>query len=212
MTVEITLLPHFEKLASPNQYQEKLLYHQWRTVEALQRSPLVMNTYNTGTGKTRASLLQLFHLPHDRDAHVLFIAPTNELLHQHVNDIADFVKAHDLPFRVIEVNAKLLRQLADPDVVDRQGERLTRLLRNPLEFQQQLGIDLADQRKVNLILVTNPDLFYYAFYWQFSAADQRNLFQTFVTHFRYIVIDEFHYYNSKQLGNFLLFMILSRQF
>ncbi|MEZ4867303.1 MAG: type I-D CRISPR-associated helicase Cas3' [Caldilineaceae bacterium] len=212
MSVEITLLPHFEKLAPSNQYRETLLYHQWRTVEALQHSPLVMNTYNTGTGKTRASLLHLFHLPQDREAHVLFIAPTNELLHQHVNDIADFVKAHNLPFRVIEVNANLLRQLAAPDVVDRQGERLTRLLRNPLEFHQQLGIDLSDQRKLNLILITNPDLFYYAFYWQFSAADQRNLFQTFVTRFRYIVIDEFHYYNSKQLGNFLLFMVLSRQF
>lgn len=212
MAVEISLLPHFEKLAPPHSYPGELLYHQWRTVDALQRSPLVMNTYNTGTGKTRASLLHLFHLPSDRMTHVLFIAPTNELLHQHVNDIADFVKAHDLPFRVVEVNANLLRQLADPDVVDRQGERLTRLLRNPLEFHQQLGIAPTDQRKLSLILVTNPDLFYYAFYWQFTAADQRNLFQTFVTQFRYIVIDEFHYYNSKQLGNFLLFMILSRQF
>lgn len=214
MAVEVTLFAQYEKIAPQNPYymEPALLYHQWRTVEALQRSPLVMNTYNTGTGKTRASLLQLFHLPRDRETHVLFIAPTNELLHQHVNDIQEFVTAHNLPFRVVEVNANLLRQLADPDVVDRQGERLTRLLRNPLEFYQQLGIDPTDQRKLSLILVTNPDLFYYAFYWQFSAADQRNLFQSFVTRFRYIVIDEFHYYNSKQLGNFLLFMILSREF
>ncbi len=214
MTVELTLLAQSEKIAPVDPYNMRsdLLYHQWRTVEALRHAPLVMNTYNTGTGKTRASLLQLFHLPKDAESHVLFIAPTNELLHQHVNDIRDFVAEHDLPYRVLEVNARLLRQLADPDVVDRQGERLTRLLRNPLEFHKQLGIDPSDQRKLSLILVTNPDLFYYAFYWQFTSADQRNLFQTFVTRFRYVVIDEFHYYNTKQLANFLLFMILSREF
>jgi CRISPR-associated endonuclease/helicase Cas3 len=214
MAVELTLLGQSEKIAPVDPYNLRpyLLYHQWRTVEALRHAPLVMNTYNTGTGKTRASLLQLFHLPKAEESHVLFIAPTNELLNQHVKDIGDFVIEHDLPYRVLEVNARLLRQLADPDVVDRQGERLTRLLRNPLEFYQQLGIDPADQRKLSLILVTNPDLFYYAFYWQFNSADQRNLFQTFVTRFRYVVIDEFHYYNTKQLANFLLFMILSREF
>lgn len=214
MSVTLTLEPQTEKIAPQNPYNIKpnLLYHQWRTVQALQTAPLVMNTYNTGTGKTRASLLHLFHLPTDRQSHVLFIAPTNELIHQHVNDIQEFVTEDNLPFRVIEVNAQLLRQLADPSIVDRQGERLTRLLRNPLEFHQQLGLDGDDWQRQNLILVTNPDLFYYAFYWQFAAADQRNLFQDFVTRFCYIVIDEFHYYNSKQLGNFLLFMILSRQF
>lgn len=214
MSTTLTLKAQTEKIASQNPYNIKpgLLYHQWRTVQALQSAPLVMNTYNTGTGKTRASLLHLFHLPRNAQSHVLFIAPTNELIHQHVNDIQDFVAEHNLPFLVIEVNAQLLRNLADPSIVDRQGERLTRLLRNPLDFHQQLGLNVAELQRKNLILVTNPDLFYYAFYWQFAAADQRNLFQDFVTRFRYIVIDEFHYYNSKQLGNFLLFMILSRQF
>lgn len=214
MTVKLTLMAQTEKIASLNPYgiEPSLLYHQWRTVQALQTAPLVMNTYNTGTGKTRASLLHLFHLPKDRPSHVLFVAPTNELIHQHVNDIQEFVTEHDLPYQVIEVNAQLLRQLADPSIVDRQGERLTRLLRNPLEFHQQLELDVTSLQKKSLILVTNPDLFYYAFYWQFSAADQRNLFQDMVTQFSYIVIDEFHYYNSKQLGNFLLFMILSHQF
>lgn len=217
MVVELTLRGQSEKIAPSDPYNlgTPLLYHQWRTVEALRRAPLVMNSYNTGTGKTRASLLQLFHLPADGQSHVLFIAPTNELLHQHVNDIREFVETHQLPYRVLEVNAKLLRELADPDaadVVDRQGERLVRLLRNPLSFSEQLGIAPTDQRKLSVILVTNPDLFYYAFYWQFAANDQRNLFQTFVTHFRYVVIDEFHYYTTKQLANFLLFIILSREF
>ena len=33
------------------------LYHQWRTYNATE--PLIVNTYNTGTGKTKAALLRL---------------------------------------------------------------------------------------------------------------------------------------------------------
>lgn len=215
MAVDLYLHGQSEKLARENPYniQPHLLYHQWRTAQALKQAPLVMNVYNTGTGKTLASLLHLFDIPNHRDNHILVIAPTNELLHQHVADIQEFVTTHQLKFRVVEVNAALLRQLASPDlaIVDRQGERLTRLVRNPLEFKQQLGIPAADNRTLPTIFVTNPDLFYYAFFWQFNASDQRNLFTEFVAKFCYIVIDEFHYYNSKQLANFLFFMILSKE-
>jgi len=184
-----------------------------RTVEALQHHPLVMNAYNTGTGKTVASLLYLFTLEPGRHEHVLFMAPTNELLHQHYVDIRRFVETHNLPFRVVELNAARLQALGaeSDDLVDRGGERLVRLTRNPLEFYKELEIQLSDQRPLPLILVTNPDLFYYAFFWQFAAADQRNLFESFIKRFRYIVIDEFHYYNRKQLANFLFFMILSKE-
>jgi len=215
VAVDLYLQGQSEKIARENPYyhQSQLLYHQWRTAEALKQSPLVMNVYNTGTGKTRASLLHLFDIEPKRDNHVLVIAPTNELLHQHVADIQEFVATHKLKFRVVEVNAALLRQLGSPDlaIVNRQGERLTRLVRNPLEFKQQLGIPDDDNRPLPTIFVTNPDLFYYAFFWQFNASDQRNLFEEFIFKFRYIVIDEFHYYNSKQLANFLFFMILSKE-
>jgi len=33
------------------------LYHQWRTYNA--EAPIIVNTYNTGTGKTKAALLRL---------------------------------------------------------------------------------------------------------------------------------------------------------
>ena len=33
------------------------LYHQWRTYNA--EKPIIVNTYNTGTGKTKAALLRL---------------------------------------------------------------------------------------------------------------------------------------------------------
>lgn len=218
MAVDIYLHGQSEKVAPDNPYKirQQLLYHQWRTAEALKRSPLVMNVHNTGTGKTMASLLHLFDIPNQRDNHVLVIAPTNELLHQHTVDIQEFVDTYSdrLKFRVVEINAALLRQLAAPElaIVNRQGERLTQLIRNPLLFKKQLGIAEDDNRVMPAIFVTNPDLFYYAFFWQFNANDQRNLFQEFVLKFCYIVIDEFHYYNSKQLANFLFFMILSKEF
>lgn len=216
MAVDLFLEGQYEKVALENPFaiKSELLYHQWRTAEALKTFPLVMNVYNTGTGKTLASLLHLYAIPNKRDNHVLIIAPTNELLHQHVTDIQKFVDSDEkLKFRVVEVNAALLRQLADPElaIVDRQGERLTRLVRNPLEFKTQLGIPTDDNRTLPTIFVTNPDLFYYACFWQFNASDQRNLFEEFISKFCYIVIDEFHYYNSKQLANFLFFMILSKE-
>ena len=62
----ITLLAHEEKLAPADalpEYQHALplLYHQVRTYDALKATPLVMNTYPTGTGKTIAALLRLLH-------------------------------------------------------------------------------------------------------------------------------------------------------
>lgn len=211
--IAIHLTGQHEKQATANPYRldPPPLYHQMRTAEALQSHPLVMNAYNTGTGKTVASLLHLFELAGKPRDNVLFIAPTNELLHQHYEDICEFVAKYDLKFRPVEVNAAVLKSLGDDDVVDRGGEKFVRLIRsNGQDFHAQLGIDPSDHRKLPLILVTNPDLFYYAFFWQFAHHDQRNLFQQFVRGFRYIVIDEFHYYNSKQTANFLFFVALSK--
>lgn len=211
--VTIHLTDQHEKRAAenPRGLDPPPLYHQMRTVQALKTHPLVMNAYNTGTGKTVASLLHLFEMAAKPRDNVLFIAPTNELLHQHYEDICDFVARHGLGYRPVEINATLLKSLGDDDVVDRGGEKFVRLIRsNGQDFHAQLGIDPTDYRKLPLILVTNPDLFYYAFFWQFMYHDQRNLFQQFVRGFRYIVIDEFHYYNSKQLANFLFFIALSQ--
>lgn len=214
--IEIYLLGQEEKIAgtNPRGLNPPPLYHQIRTAEALRNSPLVMNTYNTGTGKTKASLLHLFELAGKRNDNVLFIAPTNELIHQHYEDICEFVEANNLEFRPVEINAAVLKSWHSEDRVNRGGETFVDLIRsNGLgdPFYKELGIDPTDQRKLPLILVTNPDLFYYALFWQFSRFDQRNLFQTFITSFRYVVIDEFHYYSSKQLANFLFFMALSKE-
>jgi CRISPR-associated endonuclease/helicase Cas3 len=206
----IHLLVQSEKLApeDPFSLSYALLYHQLRTYEALADYDLVVNAYNTGTGKTRASLLHLFRL-NGQDKNVLFIAPTNALLHQHAEDIHKFTQQHALDFLVVEVHAARLREIMEGQ---RPGETLQRLIQNPLTYAKALGIPPDDHRKRSIILVINPDIFYYALYFRYGSHDRRNVFQKFLTAFDYIVIDEFHYYDSKQLANFLFFFVISREF
>src|SRR5579859_1830100 len=83
------------------------LYHQWLTYHA--EKPIIVNTYNTGTGKTKAALLRLLKRARDvgfeglnpNSHNALLIAPTNELLAQHVADARKFCAENDLPYRVL---------------------------------------------------------------------------------------------------------------
>ena len=204
----VNLLPQSEKLAEnpPFQLKYPMLYHQQRTYEALKRRDLVINTYNTGTGKTLASLLRLFDLSGEN---VLFIAPTNELIHQHVEDISQFVSENNLGFCVLEVNSAKLREMRDsndPDIPIRNPKKLHELIENPRKYFPGARPDQP------IILVTNPDIFYLCTYFAYSLVDSRNLFRDFLTKFDYIVVDEFHYYNAKQMANFLFFFITSREY
>src|SRR5436305_11392780 len=83
------------------------LYHQLRTYNA--EEPIIVNTYNTGTGKTKAALLRLLkraqrvgfdRIRPSRD-NALLVAPTNELLAQHVTDVTQFCEENGLPYRVV---------------------------------------------------------------------------------------------------------------
>lgn len=203
--ITVTLNPGYEKVNPTNEFGLKYppLYHQQRTFDELKENDLVINTYNTGTGKTQASLLRLFDLKDDDD-YVLFIAPTNELIRQHADDIRDFVKEHGLDFEVAEVTGKTLREwesIYDPGYHVRNPRKLHEII----EYPNTIG-----QKK--LILVTNPDIFYLCFYSCYSELDSANLFRDFLVKFNYIVIDEFHYYDAKQLANFLMFFILSKEY
>ncbi len=201
----VTLNAGYEKVSPTNEFGLKYstLYHQQRTYNELKTNDLVINTYNTGTGKTQASLLRLFDLKDNND-NVLFIAPTNELIHQHADDIRDFVKEHELGFEVAEVTGKKLREwesVYDPGYHIRNPRKLHEII----EYPNSIG-----QKK--LILVTNPDIFYLCFYSRYSDLDSANLFRDFLVKFNYIVVDEFHYYNAKQLANFLMFFIFSKEY
>lgn len=208
--ITVTLNAGYEKVSPTNEFGLKYppLYHQKRTYDELKTSDLVINTYNTGTGKTQASLLRLFDLKNEDD-NVLFIAPTNELIRQHADDIRDFVKEHKLKFEVAEVTGKKLREwegVHDPGYLVRNPRKLHEIIENPRDYFP----DLSGRKK--LILVTNPDIFYLCFYSRYSEMDSANLFQDFLVKFNYIIIDEFHYYNAKQLANFLMFFIFSKEY
>ncbi|MBK9940804.1 MAG: type I-D CRISPR-associated helicase Cas3' [Kouleothrix sp.] len=207
----ITLLAHEEKLAPADALPEyrhttPLLYHQVRTYDALKATPLVMNTYPTGTGKTLAALLRLLH-PDQRNRNTLLIAPTNALIDQHAAEAREFIAHHGLKMQVFAANAAALGAL-DPSL--RPGERLQRFLENPLTFAEQLSLPY-DAEKQPFVVVTNPDIFYYGLYFQYRRTDQRNVFQAFIGNFHYVVIDEFHYYDNKQFANFLFFFALWKQ-
>ncbi|NOZ71534.1 MAG: type I-D CRISPR-associated helicase Cas3', partial [Chloroflexi bacterium] len=197
--------PHAEKLAPANlQGMARWpLLHQMRTYQALKDTPVVMNTYNTGTGKTLASLLHLFDLQ-GTGKNVLFIAPTNALLEQHAEDIEQFIQENGLDFKVLRVTAAYVRQLDDSG--QRRGMILHKLLSNYLAYEPD------EVRRKPIILVVNPDIFYYAIFARYHQHDQRNLMEDFILRFDYVVIDEFHYYDSKQLANFLFVLALFDQF
>ena len=206
--ITININAEYEKISPTNEFNLKYppLYHQQRTYDALGTNDLVINTYNTGTGKTRAALLRLFDL---KNENVLFIAPTNELIHQHANDIREFVEEHGLNFYVAEVTGQKLREwevIDDPGYRLRNPRKLHELIQNPSAYFPKIT------RQASLILVTNPDIFYLCFYSVYSKLDTANLFRHFLQDFNYIVIDEFHYYNAKQLANFLMFFTLSKEF
>ncbi len=203
--ISLTLLPHAEKLAptNPRGLTQWPLHHQMRTYQALKESPVVMNTYNTGTGKTFASLLHLFDLQ-GTEKNVLFIAPTNALLEQHAEDIEQFVQDNELDFKVLRVTAAHVQQLENTG--QRRGTVLHKLLSNYLAFEPN------EVRRKPVILVVNPDIFYYAIFARYHQYDQRNLLEDFILRFDYVVIDEFHYYDSKQLANFLFILALFDQF
>jgi CRISPR-associated endonuclease/helicase Cas3 len=191
------------------------LYHQWRTYTATE--PLIVNTYNTGTGKTKAALLRLlkrareigFDQLDSSEHNALLIAPTNELLAQHTRDAEKFCEENKLPYRVVSISrADLDNYQAEDDFSEgylRHGAALHYILQNPRKV-------MGDSSKKATLFVVNPDIFYYAFYFLYAKNDRIPLFQDIFTLCNYIIIDELHYYNPKQLANFLFFMSLSKHY
>lgn len=225
--IELDLVLHSETLADPNAEDYTYiadalgnppLYHQWCTYRE-KSAHIVVNSYNTGTGKTKAALVRLLDLDaafrKDRytNANVLFIAPTNELLRQHEEDVRDFIKQNKLKHIVLRLDAATIKALGEEYLSEkftRQGDRLHQMLQDPRSvLTDSDGFHIKGHRPY--ILVINPDIFYYALYGLGNPHDQRVLFRDFLANFSYIIVDEFHFYHAKQLANFLFFLTLSRE-
>src|SRR5579875_3424492 len=193
-------------------------YHQWRT--SLAEAPIIVNTYNTGTGKTKAALLRLLRRIQQRQGqlsptrdNVLLIAPTNELLEQHAADAEQFCSENELPYHVVRITAELLdrytqqykdeQQFLDEHI--RKGWVFYDILLNP-----SLADPQHDTSKSLAIYVINPDIFYYISYLLYNQQDRAKLFVALNT-INYIIIDELHYYTPKQLAAFLFFIQFSHE-
>ena len=214
-TVKIRLEPHYEYLAPKatvpievlNGLEHPPLAHQVETYKELKENHVVFNSFPTGTGKTLAAYLHLIDCP---NSDALVIAPTNALISQHAQDLRDFKKQSKIPHIVVEIDAEKLRLLKKARSIPRSQDAFYQVLNNPYAFASELGLKLEDKtKKQPLILVTNPDLFYYALYGLVNQLDRRNLSMEMFSRFGYIIIDEFHYYNAKQFSAFLFFISLS---
>jgi len=220
--LSITLEPQYEKVwlgenpssdTFPQNYPP--LLHQWLTRNA--DEPLIINTYNTGTGKTKAALLRLlkraqdigFHRLNNAEHNALLIAPTNELLAQHARDAEKFCEENKLPYHVVPISRALLDSYKDAPGFSEGDLRRGAALHSIIQNHRRLG---GDSSKRAILFVVNPDIFYYALYFCYWKHDRIPLFQDFLAQFNYIIIDEFHYYNPKQFANFLFFMSLSKHY
>lgn len=221
MTIKINLFSQFQRQAKEilpelqNSGFDFLLQHQQDHYQALADNEIVINTNETGTGKTLASLLHLLR-PKMKDSYsgnTLMIAPTNELIKQHADDVQNFVNKHSLPHVVIRLSAEVITKLVNKNNW-RRGEAFYNLVQNPRDptIADLLGItNQLDQRRP-IFLVTNPDLFYYALQGSYSHLDRRNLTVSLIGNFRYIIVDEFHYYTPKQVAAFFLYIALLATF
>lgn len=185
------------------------LAHQTDTLNAIKNVPIVLNCAITGAGKTKAS-----HLAIRQEAliqSVLYVAPTNALVYQHVQDARQFVDEGCLAHQVVGIDAAVLADLQRKySAIHRPSEALYQVIYNPRNYAEELGI-VESQNSAPLWLVTNPDQVWMSLVHG-RGIDTRNLMQRFINHFRFVVVDEFHYYTAEQLVLFFLCIALWKIF
>ncbi len=179
------------------------LQHQVEVFEKSRDHDIIMDLAPTGTGKTKAGLSVLLH---NRDRSAIYIAPTNALVEQQTEAAKQFVKDAGLNHFVIAASAKEVRAWSNDHVGSRPGEKIYNLLRNPAIFFPELG----EYRPI--LLVTNPDLFYYATFFAYNRLDRVNIASTFYNQFATVIFDEFHLYDAKQLVSLFFYLAFSQVF
>jgi CRISPR-associated endonuclease/helicase Cas3 len=180
-----------------NKFMDRALQHQVDVFEASREYDIVLDLAPTGTGKTIAGLTALLH---QRDRNAIYIAPTNALIEQQAIAAQEFIKDAGLPHIVKAVSAKEVRKWSNERVGVRPGEKLYNLIRNPATIFPEVGPSRP------LLLVTNPDIFYYATFFGYHRHDKVNLASSFYTQFSTLIFDEFHLYDAKQLVGLLFYL------
>ena len=186
----------------PNEldFMEQALQHQVDVFEQSIDHDLILDLAPTGTGKTKAGLLVLQHNPNKS---AIYIAPTNALVTQQAEAAEKFIKDANLPHVVKAASAREVKDWPDDRVGRRSGEKLYNVLRNPATIFPEVGANRP------ILLVTNPDIFYYATFFAYCQPDKTNIASQFYSKFSTVIFDEFHLYSSKQLVSLLFFIAYS---
>lgn len=181
-------------------FMKQALQHQVDVFEKSRNHDLILDLAPTGTGKTKAGLTVLLH---QLNKTAVYIAPTNALVTQQKEAAEQFIKDAGLPHVVKAATAKEIQDWPDDKVGRRSGEKLYNVLRNPATIFPEVGANRP------LLLVTNPDIFYYSTFWAYNKLDRSNIASQFYSKFTTVIFDEFHLYNAKQLVSLLFFIAYS---
>jgi len=179
-----------------------MLQHQVEVYQAAKNHDIILDLAPTGTGKTNAGLSVIAH---NRNNNAIYIAPTNALIEQQTEAASKFVSEAGLPHVVKAASAAHVKRWPDEKVGIRSGEKLYNVLRQPATiFPECAGKPL--------LLITNPDIFYYATFFAYNRLDQSNIASVFYGSFSTVIFDEFHLYGAKQLVSLLFYLTLSQVF
>jgi CRISPR-associated endonuclease/helicase Cas3 len=184
-------------------FMNHTLQHQVEVYKAAETNDIILDLAPTGTGKTKAGLSVLRH---NRDRNAVYIAPTNALIEQQTEAAEKFVRDAGLPHIVKAASAKDIKSWRDDLVGKRSGEKLYNVLREPATIFPECGGGRP------ILLVTNPDIFYYAAFFQYDPKDRGNIASVFYSSFATIIFDEFHLYDAKQLVSLFFYLALSKVF
>lgn len=184
-------------------FMNNALQHQVDVFEQSRNADITINVAPTGTGKTNSGLAVLLHAPKQN---AIYIAPTNELVEQQREAAEKFVKKAGLNHFVISASAKEIKKWSNDGVGSRSGEKLRNLLRNPATVFPEVGANRP------VLIITNPDIFYYATFFAYNPNDRVNVAAEFYSKFATVIFDEFHLYDAKQLVGLLFYLAFSHIF
>jgi CRISPR-associated endonuclease/helicase Cas3 len=151
-------------------FMNKTLQHQVEVYQAAAENDIVLDLAPTGTGKTKAGLSVLWY---NRDRNAIYIAPTNALIEQQTEAAEKFVRDAGLPHLVKAASARHIKEWTAERMENRPGEKIYNALREPATIFPECGGSRP------LLLVTNPDIFYYAAFFQYNSKDRANIASRF---------------------------------
>lgn len=188
-------------------FMGKALQHQVDVFEAAKNHDIILDLAPTGTGKTKAGLSVLFHNldPNSKIKNAVYIAPTNALIEQQTVAAESFIRQAGLPHIVKAASARHIKEWPSDRISNRPGEKLYNVLLQPATI-------FPECQDIPILLVTNPDIFYYATFFAYGKLDRSNIASQFYSSFSTVIFDEFHLYDAKQLIGLLFYMTLSHIF